>query len=59
VACELVCYTEARPGMSGKKMRVPSKELRKRLGIDDIILVLQQNKLRWYGMCCEKKALIG
>jgi len=27
---------------------VPSKELRERLGIDDIILILQQNKLRWY-----------
>ena len=31
------------------KDRVPSKELRERLGIDDIILVLQQNRLRWYG----------
>jgi len=27
--------------------RVPSKELRERLGIDDIILILQQNRLRW------------
>ena len=25
--------------------RVPSKELRKRLGIDDVILTLQQNRL--------------
>jgi len=32
------------------------KELRERLGIDDIILILQQNSL---GMCCEKKTLIG
>ena len=31
------------------KDRVPSKELRERLGIDDIILILQQNGLRWYG----------
>ena len=31
------------------KDRVPSKELRERLGIDDIILILQQNRLRWYG----------
>jgi len=31
------------------KDRVPSKELRDRLGIDDIILILQQNRLRWYG----------
>jgi len=30
------------------KDRVPSKELRERLGIDDIILILQQNGLRWY-----------
>jgi len=31
------------------KDRVPGKELRERLRIDDIILILQQNKLRWYG----------
>jgi len=31
------------------KDRVPSKQLRDRLGIDDIILVLQQNRLPWYG----------
>ena len=31
------------------KDRVPSKELRERLGIDDIILILQQNRLRWHG----------
>jgi len=31
------------------KDRVPSKELRERLGIDDMILILQQNRLRWYG----------
>jgi len=31
------------------KDRVPSKELRERLGVDDITLVLQQNRLRWYG----------
>ena len=30
------------------KDRVPWKELRERLGIDDIILILQQNRLRWY-----------
>ena len=28
-----------------KVKRVPSKELRERLGIDDIILILQQNRL--------------
>jgi len=31
------------------KDEVTSKELRERLGIDDISLVLQQNRLRWYG----------
>jgi len=29
------------------KDKVPSKKLRERLGIDDIILILQQNSLRW------------
>jgi len=37
------------------KDRVPSKELRERLGIDDIILVLQQNRLRWYGHVLQKE----
>jgi len=32
------------------KDRVPSKELRERLGIDDIILILQQKRLQWYGL---------
>ena len=36
------------------KDRLPSKELRKRLGIDDIALVLQQNRLRWYGHVLRK-----
>jgi len=37
--------------MCGVKLkdRLPSKKLRERLGIDDIALVLQQNRLRWYG----------
>jgi len=36
--------------MCGIKLqdRVPSKGLRERLGLDDIILVLQQNRLQWY-----------
>jgi len=36
--------------MYGVKLqdRVPSKGLRERLGLDDIISVLQQNRLRWY-----------
>ena len=36
------------------KDRLPSKELRERLGIDDITLVLQQNRLRWYGHVLRK-----
>jgi len=28
--------------------KFPSKELRETLGIDDIALVLQQNRLHWY-----------
>ena len=36
------------------KNRLPSKELRERLGIDDIALVLQQNRLRWYGHVLRK-----
>ena len=34
---------------------VPSKELRPRLKIDDIISVLQQNKMRWYGHVLQKE----
>ena len=37
------------------KDRVPSKELSERLGIDDIILILQQNRLRWYGHVLRKE----
>ena len=37
------------------KDRVPSKELRERPGIDDIILILQQNRLRWYGHVLRKE----
>jgi len=36
------------------KDRLPSKELRERLSIDDIELVLQQNRLRWYGHVLRK-----
>ena len=35
--------------------RVPSKELRERLGLDDIISVLQQNRFRWYGHVLRKE----
>jgi len=35
--------------------RVPGKELRVRLGLDDIISVLQQKKLRWYGRVLRKE----
>jgi len=37
------------------KDRLPSKEVRERLGIDDIALVLQQNWLRWYGHVLRKE----
>ena len=42
--------------MCGVKLkdRLPSKELRERLGIDDTALVLQQNRLRWYGHVLRK-----
>jgi len=37
------------------KNKVPSNELRERLGIDDIILILQQKRLRWYGHVLRKE----
>jgi len=37
------------------KDRVPSKELRERQKIDDIILILQQNRLQWYGHVLRKE----
>ena len=37
------------------KYRFPSKEPRERLGVDDIALVLQQNRLRWYGHVLRKE----
>jgi len=36
------------------KDRLPSKELIERLGVDDIALILQQNRLRWYGNVSRK-----
>jgi len=36
------------------KDRLPSKDLRERLGIDDIALVLQQKRLHWYGHVLRK-----
>jgi len=43
--------------MRGVKLqdRIPSKGLRERLGLDDIILVPQQNRLRWYGHVLRKE----
>jgi len=37
------------------KDRVPSKEFRERLGIYYIILILQQNRLRWHGHVLRKE----
>ena len=36
------------------KDRFPNKQLRKRLGTNDITLVLQQNRLRRYGNVLQK-----
>jgi len=36
------------------KDRLLSKELRERLGVDDIALILQQNRLRQYGHVLRK-----
>jgi len=43
--------------MCGIKLqdRVLSKWLRERLGLDDIISVLHQNRLRWYGHVLRKQ----
>jgi len=43
--------------MCGIKLqdRVPSKGLRERLGLDDIISVVQQNRLRWCGHVLRKE----
>jgi len=41
------------------KDRVPSKEFRERLEIDDIILIYSKTGCDGMGMCCEKKPLIG
>jgi len=35
--------------------RIPSKGLIERLGLDDIISVLLQNRLRWYGHVLRKE----
>ena len=37
------------------KDRLPCKELRESLGGDDIALILQQNRLRWYGHVLRKE----
>jgi len=62
---------EVRPGlctemrvvryMSGIKLqnRVPSKGLRERLGLGDIISVLQQTGCKCMGMHCKNKTMIG
>jgi len=43
--------------MCGVKLqdRVPSKGLRERLRLDDIISVLKQNRLQWYGHVLRKE----
>ena len=46
--------------MCGVKLkdRLPSKELRERLGIDDSIGIAAEQGVG-VGMCCEKKMMIG
>ena len=39
-------------------LQLPIKELRERLGIDDIILILYKTGCDCMGMRCEKKTLI-
>jgi len=43
--------------MCGMKVkdRLPSKELKDRLGLDDTVLVLQQNRLKWYVHVLQKE----
>jgi len=41
------------------KERLQSKELRERLGIDDIALECSKTGCVGMGMCCEKKMMIG
>jgi len=43
--------------MCGIKLQdtAPSKGLRERLRLDNIISVLQQNRLRWYGNVLQKE----
>jgi len=47
--------------MCGIKLQdqTPSKGLRERLGLDDIISVVQQTGCDGMGICCEKKTTIG
>ena len=37
------------------KDRFPNKELRERMGMNNIALVLQQNRLQWYGHVLRKE----
>jgi len=43
-----MCNVKVKDGVS-------SKELRERLGIDDIMLMIHQNRLRWYGHVLRKE----
>ena len=42
-------------GIYISRLLLRCKELRERLGIDDMTLVLQQNRLRWYGHVLRKE----
>ena len=47
--------------MCGVKLKdsLPSKELRERLGVDDIALICSRTGCVGMGMCCEKMMMIG
>jgi len=52
----LLCYSKNVTLLVRKLQdRVSSKELRGRLGLDDIISVLQRKSLRWYGHVLRKE----
>jgi len=48
-ACVRACMCACIHACMNLQDRVPSKELGERLGLGDIISVLKQNRLRWYG----------
>ena len=50
-----VALQQAEMRMVRCNVKVKSEELRERLGVDVIILILQQNRLRWHGHVLRKE----